>query len=127
VPKTLQSLGATSSADHQELQCHLHNPDIESRTMCGVMVRNNWMSYWIVEWKFVFRISINCMICSLFKLAYPSSFMVSCVFSTFAMIVFIKWREQIIAQVKVHFSRIDVERVPRRFSVVVPTCSLVNV
>jgi len=41
--KTLQSLGTISSASHQELQCRLHNPDIESRTMSDVVVRINLM------------------------------------------------------------------------------------
>jgi len=122
VPKTLQSLGATSSADHQELQCHLHNPDIESRTTCGVWSEIiGWVSgLW--NGSLFFRLSINCMICSLFKLAYPSSFMVFCVFSTFAMIVLIEWREQIKVQVKAHFSRTDGEWVPRRSSAIVATC-----
>jgi len=31
VPKTLQSLEIVIGASHQELQCHLHNPDIEYR------------------------------------------------------------------------------------------------
>jgi len=43
VPKTLQSLGTVSSASHQELQCHLHNPDIESKMVFSVMVGINWM------------------------------------------------------------------------------------
>jgi len=34
---------------------------------------------------------------------------VFCVFSTFAMIVLIEWREQIKVQVKAHFSRTDGE------------------
>ena len=29
--QTLQSLGTVTSASHQELQCRLHNLDIESR------------------------------------------------------------------------------------------------
>ena len=32
--QTLQSLGTFTGANHQELQCHLHNPDIESRIIC---------------------------------------------------------------------------------------------
>jgi len=45
------------------------------------------------------------MVCSSFKLAYPSSFYgVFCVSSTFAMIVPIKWREQIKVQVRIHLS-----------------------
>jgi len=38
--QTLQSLGTFTGASHQEIQCHLHNPDIESRVMylCCVVV-----------------------------------------------------------------------------------------
>jgi len=43
------------------------------------------------------------MVCSSFNLAYPSSFYgVFYVSSTFAMIVPIEWREQIIVQVRIH-------------------------
>ena len=31
--QTLQSLGTIAGASHQEIRCHLHNPDIESRVM----------------------------------------------------------------------------------------------
>jgi len=31
--QTLQSLGTVAGASHQELQCRLHNPDIESRIL----------------------------------------------------------------------------------------------
>ena len=31
--QTLKSLGIVAGASHQELQCRLHNPDIESRIM----------------------------------------------------------------------------------------------
>ena len=31
--QTLQSLGIVTGASHQELQCRLHNPDIESRIL----------------------------------------------------------------------------------------------
>ena len=61
------------------------------------------------------------MICSLFKLAYPFSFMVFCVSSTFAMIVLIEWREQIRAQMKVHPSQADVEQMSRTFPVIAVT------
>jgi len=38
--QTLQSLGTVTGARHQEIQCRLHNPDIESRVMymCCVVV-----------------------------------------------------------------------------------------
>ena len=44
MPKTLQSSGTVTGASHQELQCLLHNPDIESRVMnmcCGCGGLNN--------------------------------------------------------------------------------------
>jgi len=31
--QTLQSLGTVAGASYQEIQCRLHNPDIESRVM----------------------------------------------------------------------------------------------
>ena len=57
--KTLQSLGTISSASHQELQCHLHNPDIESRMVCCVMVGINWMILILCVINFVFCISVT--------------------------------------------------------------------
>jgi len=49
------------------------------------------------------------MVCSSFKLAYPSSFYgVFCVSSTFAMIVPTEWREQIKVQVRIHPPRCEI-------------------
>jgi len=59
VPKTLQSLGTVSSASHREFQCHLHNPDIESRMVCGVIVGINWMILILCVINSVFYISVT--------------------------------------------------------------------
>ena len=47
--QTLQSLGTVAGASHQELQCRLHNPDIESRiliiNLCVVSDVNDVLCY----------------------------------------------------------------------------------
>jgi len=122
VPKTLHSLGTVSSASHRELQCHLHNPDIESRRVWCVIVEINWMI--LINCFCLLPKCNNCMIFSWFKLAYPSCMLcVSCVFlvsSIYAMIVPIEWREQILVQVRIHPSGTGDEHVRRSSS----SCSL---
>jgi len=69
--QTLQSLGTVTGACHQEIQCRLHNPDIQSRVMylCYVVMHlsnyndyeHNWLIF--IIWTAWFL---------LFKLAYPS-------------------------------------------------------
>ena len=42
---TLQSLGTVTCASHQELQCSLHNPDIESKVMGIILYHESLISY----------------------------------------------------------------------------------
>jgi len=42
---TLQSLGTVTGASHQELQCPLHHPDIESRVVGIILYHESLISY----------------------------------------------------------------------------------
>jgi len=80
VPKTLQSLETVISASHRELQCHLHNSDIESRTMmlchdCGDLDDSDNC---VIDPDWCLTIKLHDFF--LFKLAYPSCICLFCVY-----------------------------------------------
>jgi len=81
--QTLQSLGTVTGASHQEIQCRLHNPDIESRVMymcCGGLYDSgdnekdcmtsvyNWTAWFLNQISlpllFVF---LSCVVCFLLR------------------------------------------------------------
>ena len=96
--QTLQSLGTVAGASHQELQCRLHNPDIESRILivglCVVSDVND-----VLRYLFFF-----------FQLAYPLLlFMWFCVRGfSFAMIVYC-WCEQSLVQMMMPLFRAEID------------------
>ena len=68
--QTLQSLGTVAGASHQELQCRLHNPDIESRILiielCVMSDVNYVLHYFPFSVSLPFLFMLFVLVCSPF-------------------------------------------------------------